>query len=95
MAERTRIDVSTPLVNEFFEETEEAKRVIETLSDEKGEFDLHIHVDSMDMVPTVLVMSMSKRHNVEYYAHLNRFDGIEYVHGYLLSGYFKGVDFNI
>lgn len=95
MAERTRIDLRVPLVNEYLEENEEAKAVINSLSDETKQFDLHIYVTGFDMIPTAVAMSMSKRLNVEYFAHLRKIPGIEFLYGYLLSGYFKGVDFEL
>lgn len=91
MATRTCVDVRIPLVNENLEETGDAKGIIEQISDEDLLYDLHIHVTDVKMIPTALALSMSKRGNVDYYAHVSPFPGSEYVIGYLKSTYFKEV----
>lgn len=92
MAEPKRIEVTMPLVNENLEETEYSKAVIEALMDDSQEIHLHIDISSFEMIPTAVAMSMSKRHNVKYYATIGDFPGREYIHGYLMSGYFEKVD---
>lgn len=89
---RHLIEIRTPLVDDSLSVYESAASVIESLRDEDKLYDVHIYVDAIDMVPTVVSMSMSKRHNVEYYAHVTKFPGCEYVLGYLKSGYFKEVE---
>ena len=91
MATRKCVDVRTPLVDENLDETLDAKPVIEKISDEGMLYDLHIHITNAKMIPTALALSMSKRSNVDYYAHVSEFSGAEYIIGYLKSTYFKEV----
>ena len=92
MVERKRIDIRVPLVNENLQENENSKEIIESLMDDSQQIDLCVHVHSKEMIATAIALSMSKRHNVEYYAEISDFPGNEYIHGYLLSGYFKHVE---
>lgn len=92
MGEPKHIDITVPLVNENLEENENSKDVINAMLDESSEVHLHIHINSKEMVPTAIALSMSKRHNVRYYATIGDFPGREYIHGYLMSGYFEKVE---
>jgi hypothetical protein len=88
----TRIDITVPLVDSYLTENASAKEFIEELLDEGKEFEVHVYVSALDMVPTALALSMSKRINVSYHAHVSQFPGCEYIIGYLKSGYFKEVE---
>lgn len=92
MGEPKYIDITVPLVNENLEENENSKEVINDMMDESSEVHLHIHIHNLDMIPTAIALSMSKRHNVHYYATISDFPGREYIHGYLMSGYFEKVE---
>ncbi len=76
------------------EEVPGAREMADILANEDDKFDVHIYVNELPMVATAVGMSMSKRHNVEYYAHVSDFPGVEFLLGYLMSGYFKEIALN-
>jgi hypothetical protein len=94
---RTPIEVRQPLViidSNRFVETKEARPVIEQLTDEAAEFDLHIYITSKEMIPTALVLAMSKRINVNCYAYISTdFEEFDYIAGFLKSGHYERVEF--
>lgn len=89
---RVQIDISTPLMNEYLEEYETASEVVEMMQDDTREYDLRLLIDKPDMIPTAIGLSLSKRHNVDYYASVKRFPGAELIYGFLKSSYYKEVE---
>jgi len=86
------IRISSPLVSWNLEELDAARETVKLLEDDSRLVELHVDVHSPEMIPTVLALSMSKRHNVTYHATLKTFRGWEYLYGYLLTSYFEKVE---
>lgn len=93
MPKRVAINVRKPLLDKEFQQLPSAKKIVDKLADESTEFDLFIHVDSLEMVYTALSLSMSKRPNVECHAHIGEFPGNHYVYSYLSGSHFSTVNF--
>lgn len=91
--ERLPIKLATPIVRHdmsadpAFEE--EYHNITSQLMDESNKYDLHLYLNDVSMFPTAVSLSMSKRVNIEYHAHLSRFPGYEYIYGFLKSGYWR------
>lgn len=67
-------------------------KLAEELSDESQQFDLHIHIDSEEMVPTALALSLSKRTNVDCHAYIGNFETNHVVYSFLSSSSFTTVN---
>lgn len=90
--ESQKIDVNIPLVDENFLPLPESEPFAKLLSDESLHYDFHIYVDSKEMIPTALYMSMSKRINVDCHAHIGTFDGNYYIYSFLSNSAFSSVE---
>lgn len=89
--DKQRLDVDYPLVDKDFNLLPESEEVAKFLSDENTQYDFYIHVTNIDMVPTALYMSMSKRLNVDCHAIISEFDGNYYIYSLLSSSVFETV----
>jgi hypothetical protein len=71
---------------------EKVKEITELFSKEDVMYDLHIHIDDIEMVPTALMMSLSKRHNVDCHAYIGSFPCNYAVYSFLAASTFTTVN---
>lgn len=93
---RKSIDLRKPLYDNDLEyvaaRESYIKELAEELSNEEYNYDLHIHIDNVEMVPTALAFSMSKRHNVDCHAYIGDFEGNYAVYSFLADSSFMTVN---
>lgn len=87
-SERTLITVTKPIVNFFFEATDEAASFLTQTSELEATDALrhyHFEVSNENMVPTVLFFSLKTRVNCVMSARIHKFRGDYLVYNFLLT----------
>lgn len=88
---KKQLTVDYPLVDENLNVLESAADFIKETSDEFMNYEVLIDVPSLPMVPTAVFFSLKPRRNVEFRVKLGDFQGANFVHSFLISGYIKEV----